>query len=200
MGPSHRPATACPTTAFVAMTPPVDVPLWLLIGLPGSGKSTWASHFNQSAPPLAIISTDQIRAQIFGNAATQGPWLQVWHRVTEQLRATAEQTRQGHISGAIYDATNGQRQGRCTVIQAAQAAGFTRLLAVWLDAPTALCMHRNGQRSRQVPTDVIETMARQLAGAPPHCDEGFDALYRLQFPGEVSATTAVPPSLINTRR
>ena len=182
------------------MTPPVDIPLWLLIGLPGSGKSTWASHFNQSAPPFVIISTDQIRAQLFGNAATQGPWLQVWQRVTEQLRATAEQARQGHISGAIYDATNGQRQGRRTVIQAARAAGFNRLLAVWLDAPITLCVHRNGQRSRQVPTEVIETMARQLAGAPPHCEEGFDALYRLQFRGEAISTTVVSPSLINTRR
>ncbi|MEM1290814.1 MAG: AAA family ATPase [Cyanobacteria bacterium P01_H01_bin.162] len=182
------------------MTPPVDIPVWLLIGLPGSGKSTWASHFNQSAPPLVIISTDQIRAQLFGHAATQGPWPQVWHSVNGQLQTTVQQAQQGNISGAIYDATNVQRQGRHTVIQAARAAGFTRLSAVWFDVPTALCLQRNRQRSRQVPTDVIETMARQLAGAPPHCDEGFDALYRLQYSDEAIATTAVPPNRINARR
>ncbi|MGD1941737.1 MAG: AAA family ATPase [Leptolyngbyaceae cyanobacterium] len=182
------------------MAPPAEIPLWLLIGLPGSGKSTWANQFHQSAPSLVVISTDQIRAQLFGHAATQGPWLQVWHRVTEQLQETVEHTRQGHVTGAIYDATNMQRQGRRTVIQAARAAGFTRLLAVWFDLPTPLCLHRNEQRSRQVPPDVIETMARQLAGAPPHCDEGFDALYRLQFPDSEIVAAAVQSTTINARR
>lgn len=173
------------------MAPPAEISLWLLIGLPGSGKSTWAQQFNRSVPSLVIISTDQIRAQLFGHATTQGPWLQVWHAVTGQLQATVEQAQQGAITGAIYDATNVQRQGRRTVIQAARAAGVTRLSAVWLDVPIALCLQRNEQRSRQVPTDVIETMARQLAGAPPHCDEGFDALYRLQLPSARSAAAVV---------
>ena len=159
----------------------VDLTLWLLIGLPGSGKSTWAKAFRATNAPIALISTDQIRGELFGNEATQGPWLQVWATVVERLQQTAQQTQAGQLRGAIYDATNAQRRGRRQVMRQAQAAGFTRLLAVWFDVPLAACLTRNQQRSRQVPPAVIQTMARQLDGAPPHCDEGFDAVYQLRL-------------------
>lgn len=151
----------------------------MLIGLPGSGKSTWARHFNQVGDPLHLIATDSIRAELFGNEATQGPWIQVWDRVLQQFRQCVSQTQQGYLAGAIYDATNTQRRGRRKVITIAREIGFTHISAIWFDVPIALCLIRNQRRSRQVPTDVIHSMARSLAGAPPHCDEGFDAVYRL---------------------
>jgi len=168
-----------------------DFPLWVLIGLPGSGKSTWASYFQQANAPIALISTDQIRQELFGNEATQGPWLQVWATVVERWQQAAQQTQTGQLRGAIYDATNAQRRHRRTVIQQARSSGFTRLLAVWVDVPLSICLERNQQRSRQVPSEVIHTMARQIDGAPPHCDEGFDAVYRL---GPLLPSTAKPIS------
>ncbi|WP_204138347.1 AAA family ATPase [Halomicronema sp. CCY15110] len=157
----------------------IDIPLWLLIGLPDSGKSTWARHFRQADPAIAYISTDQIRGELFGDEATQGPWPQVWECVGQKMRGAAQQTQQGQLSGALYDATNVQRRGRRRVIQTAQSLGFTRLLAVWFDVSLAECLKRNQGRSRQVPPEIIETMSRQLAGAPPHPKEGFAAVYRL---------------------
>jgi predicted kinase len=161
------------------MSAATDIPLWLLIGLPGSGKSSWAGHFRQVAPAIAYISTDQIRGELFGNEAIQGPWPQVWGRVQQEFQAAVQQTHEGRLSGALYDATNVQRRGRRRVIQTAQSLGFTRLLAVWFDLPLAECLQRNQGRSRQVPPDIIETMSRQLSGAPPHPAEGFAAVYRL---------------------
>ncbi|NEQ46114.1 MAG: AAA family ATPase [Leptolyngbya sp. SIOISBB] len=155
------------------------MPLWLLIGLPGSGKSTWAEHFRQSGPEIAYVSTDQIRRQLFGGEAIQGSWPQVWQRVIHEWQQAVQQTRQGKIYGALYDATNTQRQGRRQVIKTAQVLGFTKFIAIWLDVPLADCLKRNQGRSRQVPTDVIQAMSRQLIGAPPHPDEGFAAVYRL---------------------
>jgi predicted kinase len=161
------------------MTPQPDIPLWIMIGLPGSGKSTWAARFSRNTPPLALIATDQIRQALFGEEAIQGPWMCVWTRVTHDLQQAVWQTRQDLLAGAIYDATNTQRQDRQIVLQTARRLGFTRLMAVWCDSPLAICLDRNQRRSRHVPEAVIQTMARQLAGAPPHCDEGFDAVYRL---------------------
>lgn len=158
---------------------PSDIPLWLLIGLPGSGKSTWAEHFRQTGPAIAYISTDQIRQQLFGSEATQGPWAKVWQQVRQEWQSAIQQTQQGQLSGALYDATNVQRRGRRQVIKTAQAIGFTRVIAIWLDVPLTECLQRNQRRSRQVPTAVIQAMARQLSGAPPHSSEGFDAVYRL---------------------
>ncbi|MGF1457838.1 MAG: AAA family ATPase [Leptolyngbyaceae cyanobacterium] len=159
-----------------------DIPLWILIGLPGSGKSTWAQAMQQSSPSLKYISTDRIRRELFGDEAIQGPWRQVWHQVLQEFQLGVQQASSAGGVGAIYDATNARRRGRRQVIAAARIVGFTRLLAVWLDLPLEICLQRNYQRSRQVPPEVIHGMARQLTGAPPHWQEGFDAVYRTLLP------------------
>lgn len=156
-----------------------DVPLWLMIGLPGSGKSTWAHQFVAGPVPVLWVSTDAIRAQRYGHAAVQGNWGEVWAEVQHQFHQGVTQTRQGRLGGVLYDATNTRRRARKDVIKAARRIGFGRILAVWLDVPVECCLSRNRQRSRQVPEAVIQTMARQLAGAPPHCSEGLDAVFRL---------------------
>lgn len=156
-----------------------DVPLWMLIGLPGSGKSTWATQFKMGRSPLLYISTDHIRAQLYGQEAIQGEWRLIWQQVQAQLHLGVAKTRQGDLGGALYDATNTRRRARRDVIQAARLAGFNRVLAIWLDVPLACCLQRNRQRSRQVPVEVIGKMARQLAGAPPQCDEGFDGVFQV---------------------
>lgn len=156
-----------------------EISLWVLIGLPGSGKSTWAAHFARSGTPLQVVSTDQIRSHLYGNAAHQGEWRQIWQAVLHQFHQGVAATQGGAIGGVLYDATNVRRRGRRGLLQAAREQGFTRVAGIWLDVPVACCLQRNQQRSRRVPPEVIESMARQLAGAPPDCAEGFDALMHL---------------------
>jgi predicted kinase len=43
---------------------------FLLIGLPGSGKSTWAKKLLAECPQMQLISTDAIRGLLFGNKGT----------------------------------------------------------------------------------------------------------------------------------
>ena len=45
-----------------------------LIGLPGSGKSTFARQWVEYDPNCIIISTDTIRAELFGDETIQGDW------------------------------------------------------------------------------------------------------------------------------
>jgi predicted kinase len=47
-----------------------------LIGVPGSGKSTFAASIAKLGNYI-IISTDEIRAALYGNAAIQGNWNEV---------------------------------------------------------------------------------------------------------------------------
>lgn len=152
--------------------------LILLIGLPGSGKSSLARQLAVQVPRSRIISTDAIRAELFGSEAVQGPWLLVWRQVEAQFRAAVEQIRNGKIPRAIYDATNTARRKRREVLTLARGAGFTQITGIWVDTPLQVCLARNRQRDRSVPEAVIERMDRQLRDVPPSPAEGMERLLR----------------------
>ncbi|MGI0488690.1 AAA family ATPase [Pantanalinema rosaneae CENA516] len=154
--------------------------LLILIGLPGSGKSTLAAKLVQVCPDRRLISTDAIRAQLFSDAAIQGPWLKVWAEVGRQFRETVQQIDSGDLQGAIYDATNVVRRQRRQAIALAQEAGFTHITGLWLDVPLSICLQRNAERDRQVPAAIMYQMQRRLMGAPPSMTDGFHCLITLE--------------------
>ena len=158
--------------------------LLLLIGLPGSGKSSLAGQLAIQVPGSWIISTDTIRAELFGEEAVQGPWLLVWRQVEDQFRCAVEQIKDGKSSRAIYDATNTARRKRRDVLTLARAAGFTKITGVWVDTPLSVCLERNRRRDRSVPEAVIERMYRQLRDVPPSPAEGMDRLLRYSSTSE----------------
>ncbi len=152
----------------------VKTRLIILIGLPASGKSTLAGKIVSRYPQCKLISTDAIRAQLFGDEGIQGPWLQVWQEVQQQFHQAVSQT-----SLAIYDATNAQRRRRKELIYLARQTGFSYITGLWLDKSLELCLERNKLRKRQVPEEVIMKMSRQLTDVLPSCEEGFDRLQRI---------------------
>ncbi len=98
------------------MTPPMRC--HLLIGPPASGKTTLAHrlapllHGPQGEPGL-VLSTDGIRAELFGDAAVQGPWPEVRDRLLQRLH--------GSIAAGtpvIIDATHARRPWRLLYTQA----------------------------------------------------------------------------------
>jgi predicted kinase len=173
--------------------------LILLIGLPGSGKSYLATQLADQIQqacrdrPIVfpIISTDAIRAELFGNAAEQGSWSLIQPEVQRQLRQAVTAIRAGRSPTAIYDATNVRRCYRRAAIAAVRASGFQHIIGIWLDTPLPLCLQRNCQRDRQVPESVIRRMHRQLRGAPPHLNDGFDQL--IKFGSEIPLSWRSPP-------
>ena len=46
--------------------------LILLVGVPGSGKTTYAEKYVEEHPNTIHISSDRIRAELWGSEATQG--------------------------------------------------------------------------------------------------------------------------------
>ena len=157
--------------------PAAPVPhLLLLIGLPGSGKSFYVQELLRDCLLRRVISTDEIRSRLFGNAATQGAWLRVRREVGLELRQAVIQIGTGEISEAIYDATNVVRRQRREAIALARQCGFTQITGVWLNTPVELCLERNQIRDRTVPPAVILKMNRSLLAAPPALPEGFNQL------------------------
>jgi predicted kinase len=160
--------------------------LILLIGLPGSGKSTIAQALVQTRSQRRIISTDVIRAQLFGAESIQGDWLLIWREVKRQFRETVQLIQSGVISEAIYDATNVMRKQRRQAIALARDSGFTHITGIWLNTPLWLCVDRNQKRDRQVSKDIIYRMNRCLCGAPPSFQENFDELIEISDREQVS--------------
>jgi predicted kinase len=158
-----------------------DCPIFLimLVGIPGSGKSTWASQFQTVHPDYCLVSTDQIRAKLYGDEAVQGNWYQVWQQVRTQWQIGIDSIRQGTRAGVIYDATNARRRYRRQAIASARMLGFDTLTLVWFDVPLEVCLKRNQQRSRRVPPQVIVKMHRQLRSAPPSLAEGVESILRV---------------------
>jgi predicted kinase len=153
--------------------------LVVLIGVPGSGKSTVAAQFQSLGYP--VISTDQIRAELFGDAAIQGDWPLIWQQVEQRFRQASQQSQRANRQAnqqtlAVYDATNARRRGRREVIRLAHQTGFRLVLGFWLNPPLAICLERNRQRPRFVPEAVIRRMHQQIRSSPPRLSEGLDLL------------------------
>jgi predicted kinase len=159
----------------------------ILIGVPASGKSTLAEQMQRAANQNSIsqtlgdtfgqtqlISPDRIRASLYGSAATQGDWAEIWAQV-QQGFADASKSQQS----VIYDATNYKRQYRQEAIALAKEYDFKPITGLWLNVPLWICLSRNDTRDRQVPDDIIIEMHRTLSYTPPTLSEGFDRiLYR----------------------
>jgi len=150
----------------------------LLIGQPASGKTTLAKALAPllsapGEPPAQVLSTDAIRAEVFGDAAVQGPWVDIQQRLHQRIQECV-------ATGipVIVDATHARRAWRLALTQALPLPAPVEWIGWWLytDLPTSL--EWNSRRERAVPVPVIQEMAAALADPHfgPSRAEGFAAI------------------------
>jgi predicted kinase len=147
--------------------------LIVLVGLPGSGKSSYAEQFKAVDDAICtgvtvIHSSDAIREELFGDAGSQEGNGKVFElmrkRTIEDLRADKT---------VIYDATNVTRKARKSAIACAQPTHDTvECHIVWAEPEE--CIRRDGLRDRKVGPAVIDKMLRRWQS--PWLDEGFDKI------------------------
>ncbi|MBD2292405.1 WYL domain-containing protein [Anabaena sphaerica FACHB-251] len=140
-----------------------------LIGVPGSGKSTFAANLAKLGN-YRVISTDAIRQQLYNDATIQGEWTEIEAKV---ISAVVTAITEG--VSVIYDATNAKRVWRLDLLQKLNLAVSTPVLWMgwYLQTPIEICKHWNQQRSRQVPDVIIDKMSASLQDFPPIAAEGF---------------------------
>lgn len=139
-----------------------------LIGIPGSGKSTFARQWVKYDPNCVIVSTDAIRAELFGDESQQGDWNVIEQEVLQQVKIAISS---GH--SVIYDATNYKRAQRIDILKKFASVGADTWMAWYLRTPLSECYRRNKQRERQVAENIIESFDKWLKQFEPLEAEGF---------------------------
>jgi predicted kinase len=75
--------------------------LILLVGIPGSGKTTYAEKYIKENPCTVHLSSDKIRAELWGNEDTQGDNNEVFSLMQSRAIETLN-----NGQSVVYDATN----------------------------------------------------------------------------------------------
>ena len=141
----------------------------MLIGLPGSGKSTWAQREGAT-----VLSSDAMRIVLSGDENNQTIHGKVFGAMRHLLKSRLEIG----ASPTIIDSTNLRRRDRKAWLRLAKKHG-ARVEAIYFEVPIETALERNRKRSRQVPEDVIRMMLERLQ--PPSVLEGFDSVETISW-------------------
>ncbi len=137
----------------------------LLVGLPGSGKSTWASG------KPGVLSSDALRELLADDPNNQDIHVRVFRVLRDLLKHRLELKR----PITYVDATNLTPRERRPYIRLAGLFD-AKIEALFFDVPVSECIRRNGSRGRTVPDEVIHKMAERLVA--PELNEGFSRVLR----------------------
>lgn len=135
--------------------------IYMLIGLPGSGKSHW---INENLPGVPIVSPDDIREQVFGvefDKKVEGyVWGSTWREIALLIDAGVKEI--------VFDA--------CNIAKLHREGLFFRfvpecdVIGVWIQTPVGLCKDRRPP-SESFTEDIIDKMNDKWED--PEMSEGF---------------------------
>jgi predicted kinase len=133
----------------------------LLVGLPGSGKSTYLAQLGVTG-----LSSDAIRNLLADDETDQT----IHDRVFQTLRYLLRQRLAIGRPATYIDATNLTVEERRPYIGIGKSYGC-EVEAVFFDVPLEVCRARNARRQRVVPEEAMAKMSAKLE--PPDVEEGF---------------------------
>lgn len=152
----------------------------MMVGIPGSGKSTYAKHlkayfeFNRKYEDYHIdyVSRDEIRFSILQDGDGY------FSRENEVYRIFTDKIRKGLKAGhdVIADATHITWGSRHKLMRAINGIDNVKIVAVVMRTSYDTCERRNMEREgrAQVPTTQLERMWEQYED--PQLEEGFERI------------------------
>lgn len=131
--------------------------VYILIGIPNSGKSTYADNLILNQSDFIIVSTDEIRNKLTGTYEFSLEFNQIVFEIAKKKINNA--LMRGF--NVVYDATNTNKKYRKSIINIAKKNN-AKTIAVIFKTPLTVCLNRNSMRNieRRVPEDVILAMSK----------------------------------------
>lgn len=170
-----------------------ELSLVALVGISGSGKSTFArAHFRASE----VLSSDAFRAAVADDEQDQTATKDAFALLHFAL---ATRLRRGRLT--VVDATNVRAEDRAALVRLAREHHVLPV-AIVLELPLELCQQRNAARGDRaigdhVPRGQQRALRAQLRGLER---EGFRRVFRLRTPEEVEAAQVVRVPLWNDKK
>ena len=167
-----------------------ELSLVVLVGVTGSGKSTFArAHFK----PTEVISSDFCRGLVADDENDQSATpaaFELLHYIAGRRLAGGRLT--------VVDATNVQPEARRELVLLAREHDVLPV-AIVLDLPEKLCAERNASRpDRDFGAHVLRRQRGQLRRGLNHLRrEGFRTVHVLRTPEEVAAATITRTKLFS---
>jgi predicted kinase len=139
---------------------------YILVGAPGSGKSTRAEKLAKEKDAI-ILSGDRIRAELYGDASNQGQWSEIQDRLEEMVSEAVG-------CPLIIDGTHCRPDYRREALTLLFSYGYDNVEAVVVNPDLETCLIRNATRHRHVPRHVLQQMYSDLQSSLSGIEgEGF---------------------------
>ena len=145
--------------------------LYVLIGPPASGKSTYAQTMKNNN--TSILSSDDIRVELFGDASVQTNGDLVFGILYERMRNLLKENK-----NVVIDATNINPEMRKYVFDNLHGID-ANVVAIVFNTPKEKCYMFNKKRERHVPKRVIDLYFSRFI--KPTLSEGFSEIKEINF-------------------
>ena len=141
--------------------------LYMYVGLPGSGKSTYAGFLAEEIK-AKVVSSDALRAEWYGSEEIQGNPAKIFAEIERRCFTELSESR-----SVIMDATN-MNAGKRTKFLQKMPKDINSVCCV-MAVPFADCVANDKKRSRSVGEEVIAKMRRNFQ--MPNYNEGWTEIW-----------------------
>lgn len=146
--------------------------LYVMIGIPGSGKSTYAKNISNTV----VVNSEDIRFELTNDYSDMSRNAEVFDILEERLETLLKDNK-----NAVYDATNTNKYKRRRVTERFKDLA-SEIVYIFMDTPLSIAIERNEKRERKTPESVIESMYEYMS-IPTIVTDNYDKLITVKPDG-----------------